>query len=342
MAGNQYKIMKLVFCILAIQNINLIKCSVTDEILCEPGSDCYKKLENIGQQKNLFNSMGKGLGVVPFTCPDDSPGCFSMTSTLPQLLEMKQMKTTDNPAAQNVYNPGYNIKYPTPRFGQVATLSMVKNYGCWCYDKSDDTQPGVINWTGFGKTVDAFDEACKAHAMGCDCIEKQFASETGEQCIPKQQLYTIEVTKDEHGAYCLKCANDADSQKCQFTTCLNDLQFITHHWTLRRKGIVPDLDQYSHTDNNFDVNAACKIPNNGNNNNNGPKKPGVDGEKRVCCGDYPYRVYYNENNNEGKECCEHTEDYLLDIFGYEIAVGGIYNQVTHQCCAEGVRPIGSC
>ena len=46
--------------------------------------------------------------------------------------------------------------------------------------------------------------------------------------------------------------------------------------------------------------------------------------KRICCGDYPYRIWFDANNSNDIECCEHEDVDISEAYGFPgniIAVG---------------------
>ena len=310
--------------------------SLTNQLICPPGSDCFKFLEEITNPLNglqvpfdLARSGRKGPELTQNDCPDGSDGCFSATTTLAALLEFRPRTDFDSLNSPRSETP--NLSRNLIAGMGVTGTGTVTDYGCWCYDKNDpDGTNSNVAFTGFGRTVDSFDEACKAHLMSCDCIEKK-----DDGCIAQEQMYEIEITKNEEGEMCIKCANP--DNVCQYKACLNDMQYTSHQWSLIDSNEQPDYAQYAHYINgvrNFDPKVSCPLQ--GQPIGNGPKA----NTNAVCCGDYPFRTFYDENNTDGITCCEHSEEALTLQYGYEILKGKTYNELTHQCCDDGVKVIG--
>jgi len=220
-----------------------------------------------------------------------------------------------------------------PRFGLVFNLPVINNYGCWCH--GGEYWPGAADKTGFGEVKDVYDDACKAHHMGFDCITLDAAAE-GETCIPNETEYTLLVRPQKNGDYTLECADDIETDWCKRRTCLVDIRFIARNWKLQGDGIGPDYAAYGHPgyhDNagNFDHAGECVVDRK-TGNGNGNHQPIV----KVCCGDYPYRIWYNKNNNKGIECCAYDDSAVIADYGFYLQVGQLYNSMSQTCCADRV------
>lgn len=221
------------------------------------------------------------------------------------------------------------------RFGLVFKIPVINNYGCWCY--GGESWPGARDVTGFGEPKDVFDDACKAHHMGFDCITMDAEAE-GETCIPNETKYTLLVTPLANGDYTLECADSIETDWCKRRVCLVDIRFIARQWKLEADGIKPDFEAYGHpgfhnSQGNFDT-SVCEVPTKPHtgNGNGGPKRE----IQKVCCGDYPYRIWYDKNNEKGISCCAYEDSSVISDYGFSLMVGQLYNSMSATCCNNGV------
>lgn len=222
-----------------------------------------------------------------------------------------------------------------PRFGVVTSFSVINNYGCWCFRGSN--WPGAPDKTGFGQAVDVYDDACKAHHMGFDCITLD-ANAEGESCIPNEQDYDLTIKPQPNGDFTLECADSMWDHWCKRRTCLVDLRLMARVRKLKDDGIRPDFEKYGHAGYHNDVGdfdkSVCTVPRDNNpNNGSGNHRREI---KRVCCGDYPYRIWYDENNNRGISCCAFNDAAVINDYGFSLKVGQLYNKMSATCCDDKV------
>jgi len=206
---------------------------------------------------------------------------------------------------ENGFNdPNYNVtQMITDRTG---------DYGCWCYFA---TNQGYVG-TGFGRTVDHIDAACKQLHDNYQCITHETVDGAGNSCDPWNAAYNqpngaewvaIDGTTDLDFLNSCLAANSGN--ECAAYTCAAENTFLSIWGT----GFYSDDDKKHPA---FDASTEC-VPANSVTNWSAPR-----GE-RECCGTYPAKkLFFNGN----KGCCnQHT----------------IYNSETKQCCSNGqVRPVG--
>ena len=219
---------------------------------------------------------------------------------------------------------------PTGRFGVLFQLGLVhKDYGCWCnsfnIDINNELQEGQVS----GVAQDKYDEACKDHHMGFDCITID-ADENGESCDPENTQYNIMVKHVLNSAdFAIECADDISTSWCQRRTCMVDLRFIARNWKLRSDGISPDWNAYGHNNGNFQ-DSVCTAKNRAH-RGGGNSRTVI----KACCGDYPYRIWYNKHGNSGNKCCAFEEPQVTADYGFAINVGHLYNPTVKTCCEDG-------
>lgn len=229
----------------------------------------------------------------------------------------------------------------TFRFGLLFRIPVINNYGCWCY--GGDYWPGARDHTGQGPVVDVYDDACKAHHMGFDCIDMDSRKERIE-CYPNTQDYTLLIVPQMDGSYTMECDDDIQDDWCRKRTCLVDLRFLARHWKIQNEGIKPDYEKYGHEgfhrgQGTFD-DKQCAA--NYDPNATSPKKPGLYFAQRVCCGDYPYRVWYDAKNTEGTKCCSYEDSDVTEDYGFTVNVGVLYDSNSGVCCQDGPKMGNNC
>ena len=227
---------------------------------------------------------------------------------------------------------------PSTRFGLVFTLPVINNYGCWCYGGA--SWPGARDVTGTGPAKDDYDDACKAHHMGFDCITLDAAAE-GESCQPNEEQYSLLVKPLPSGDYTLECADSIADHWCKRRTCMVDLRFIARHWKLEEDGVEPDYASFGHpghhnNQGNFDTSECVIDEPKGPGGHNGNGKGDLPVQK-VCCGDYPYRIWYNKNNDRGINCCAYEDPAITNDYGFSLKIGKLYNSAAATCCANGIE-----
>lgn len=286
--------------------------------------------------RDTINSNGEKTGTT-VTVIGNTPGPRSSSSAAAS--ENNQIILETNSIFPDIAVPAESEpSEPRPRFGLVFKIPVINNYGCWCYGGS--SWPGARDTSGYGEPKDVYDDACKAHHMGFDCITMDADAEN-EACIPNETKYRLLVTPLANGDYTLECADSIEDQWCQRRVCLVDIRFIARHWKLESEGIKPDFEAYGHPGyhNNvgdFDT-KVCEVskpgrsPGTGNGNGGHENRP-----QKVCCGDYPYRIWYDKNNNKGVQCCAYKDASVIADYGFTLKVGQLYNSMSATCCSDGV------
>jgi len=258
-----------------------------------------------------------------------------LSAAAPRSLSSKKGTVLSNTNVKTVLNIDTGDDAPNTRFGLTLRLPMINNYGCWCY--GGDFWPGARDWTGFGPFMDQWDDACKAHHQGFDCIVMD-AEDESESCIPNETEYALLVKPQANGDYTLECADDIAENWCQRRVCMVDLRFIARSFELEDLGIEPNYEAFGHAgfhDNVGDFNTdVCILP-----RTQGPG--GHEGVEKRCCGDYPYRVWYDKRNIRGLQCCTYEDASVNEEYGFEIKIGKLYNRLSATCCDYGVITDGN-
>ena len=134
--------------------------------------------------------------------------------------------------------------------------------------------------------------------------------EDTELCDPSDVAYEIDVTKAYFGGVYTSCKSHNDGDDCAVHTCCCETQFVKSLLELFFGGYTFD-DAYAH--DVWDHQANC--------GNTGVGRSSVE-----CCGNYPFRVPYNELTNT--DCC--MDEKLFDT--------GV-----SDCCMDGsIRSKGNC
>lgn len=218
-----------------------------------------------------------------------------------------------------------------PRFGLKVNIPAINYYGCWCY--GGGAWPGAKDRSGSGKTVDLFDDACKAHHMGFDCITMD-AKYENKDCTPNVQTYDLKVTQKADGDYFFECSNTIENDWCKRRVCMVDLRFLARIWKLKDDGLSPDFTSYGHPghhngEGDYDTDQCRNWPS--------AKGPGHNPPiVQVCCGEYPYRIWYDVNNSKNIQCCEYEDPAVTLEYDFPIKVGKLYNGLSATCCADRV------
>lgn len=263
---------------------------------------------------------------------------------------------------------------PSTRFGIMVNLPSLTKYGCWCYRGTD--YPG-----GRGVTQDNFDDACKAHHMGYDCIimdsgfeEPECIADSNNCCDPPNTpyLWWIAPVMGVPGKYTFECADEIFNNWCKRKTCQVDLRFLSTFYELTGQGLQPDYETYGHTgtlspgfnpvSGMFDP-ATC--PDGGTNptSNVAPPIPlsddvgtggggGFGGSNtivvnnppsaiaapetatRTCCGEQPFRVWYNKYPSDDRSCCVYQDSDVNDSYRTEVNIGKMFHTGFEVCCAD--------
>ena len=317
-------------------------------IVCDQGTECYEYLLEFSQAppKDPRTSDGAKNVVSPQDCKN-GPGenCFGVQKTnfnrLFNFHSMTEAEANQLPPNKNIVEKADNkeeLQLQQGRFLGMSGLSNLDNYGCWCRGNGQFRK-------GRGDPVDDYDAACKSYWLACECIENEYRLTSEEaatqgtvtpldkdECVVQDQLYNVEVDRDENGGFCLHCSDPEDS--CEYKACMIDLHYVVLHWTVRENGSPPDFQSFSH-DQDFDR-GVCR-----RNGNCTKEDQSQCGRPRdfVCCGEYPFIRFYNYLN-DNKECCEWTQADTNLSYGYDIQHGNIYNPAGQCCGADGVADIG--
>jgi len=290
------------------------------------------------ESSNFIRSVDDydGLNLEPFKMEGTMNTIFSFTN--PETIEEAEAIKIEEDLIKN--DNGFS------RFGLIFRIPVINNYGCWCY--GGEYWPGARDHSGQGKVVDVYDDACKAHHMGFDCINMD-SFEKRIECYPNEQDYTLLIIPQKDGSYSMECDNNIQDDWCRKRTCLVDLRFLARTWKLQNDGIQPDYEKYGHigfhqnrnsgNGGNFD-DKVCAT--NYNPNKTNPNKPGLYFAEKVCCGDYPYRVWYDAKNTEGISCCAYEDKDVSENYGFSINVGVLYNENNGKCCESGPVNGNSC
>jgi len=303
-----------------LSSVQQVRSQQTDEVLIVDKKSQYAS--SVGQisQGQTVVVVGDAFAAIGGGQPQlNKDGTFSV--------ENPKKKCPDNVPKEEVSAECLN------RFGLVFKIPVINNYGCWCYGGA--SWPGARDLSGFGPVKDVYDDACKAHHMGFDCITLDAEAE-GESCIPNETKYSLLVTPLPSGDYTIECADDIETHWCKRRTCLVDIRFIARHWKLEADNIEPDYELYGHPGHhnnvgNFDT-KECAVTPTHNGNGGGHRDPIV----KVCCGDYPYRIWYNKLNKKGIKCCAYNDQAVINDYGFHLQVGQLYNEMSQTCCADGV------
>lgn len=148
-------------------------------------------------------------------------------------------------------------------------------YGCYCLNLGDRPLAGIM--TGV-YPVDAKDRHCFEFTRCNRCVTFDY----GEACTPEQVAYDFEITEDND----VICTNSKGT--CQHAICECD-----RHTILGFKRFIDIYSPEFHAINGFEMTKDCLV-----------KPKDVHSGKKAkmdCCGIYPYRLPYNENEYI---CCD--------------------------------------
>lgn len=214
-------------------------------------------------------------------------------------------------------------------FGLQFSINMAANYGCWCY--------GGSQWPtthGISQARDEHDEACKAHSMAFRCIRSD-AKAQNKVCEPEEVAYEMTVGQPAYNTLQLRCSDSIAEDWCKRRVCMVELRLVARFWHLLMSGTPPDYSKWGHTSINgpFDPIQECQ-----------PTGVGEDPIHEVCCGDYPYRVWFHQAYSDEEtaeesdyQCCTYQLDEVNQSYGFEINIGKVYNQYEETCSASGVE-----
>lgn len=189
------------------------------------------------------------------------------------------------------------------------TLKGIWGYGCWC-------NFGISVLQGESQPVNAYDSICKSMQQCLRCV-KFDGEEAGETCDPKNppeynSTFTLDTARTGLAAQC----GTQNNNDCAIRICTCELSLLS--------GVLEALwdgenynSSYLHI-YGFDPSEECGAVN--------QPTSGEELAEPGCCGVYPERETYNKVS---RSCCESTSlpaDQLTQT---------LYNQNTHQCCADG-------
>lgn len=224
-------------------------------------------------------------------------------------------------------------------YGLYFSFPVIHNYGCWCYGGS--RWPGERELLGSGGYVDEYDMACKAHAKGYECVELE-AAYLGIFCHAQKTKYELQVDPLNTGDFLIVCTDPLE-EWCKRKVCLVDLKFIARHWKLEDEFVYPDLPAFGHPGahkgrGNFNTTENCLVPDPKDEieskiHGSGPRDNVV---AKLCCGDYPNRIFYDVRNLYGTVCCEYSTVGIEIEWGYPLLIGQLYNEMNAVCCDDGV------
>lgn len=171
-------------------------------------------------------------------------------------------------------------------------LQVLSEYGCWCYRGQDNFGKGL------GQTVDRYDEICRSHHQGYECIHLDADSNGASGCDPiavsnAGYIFSTEMLLDDDGQTTMQLTCEESQDWCTLKTCQVDLRYINDFWSAGMEGDSVDQATYSH-DSGFDI-ANCPI---------GGK---VYQPYKRCCGRYPKRWVYKtsaEDETGHRQCCD--------------------------------------
>lgn len=185
-------------------------------------------------------------------------------------------------------------------------------YGCHCFS---DIKTDILT-TGFGRSVDKIDSACRALV---DCLTCS-TTDHGEskKCNPYVGYSYEAETDEETGKNGIQCTDSISS--CKRSMCECDSQFLK---TIQRYNY-----EAKYSKNKFDRIAEC--PNkNGSGGISGNKgfdpRSGTGEPVKVCCG--PQGLRHPITVTMTRDCCKTRT----------------YNPFVQDCCSDGkVEAVGTC
>lgn len=342
--------MKLLLTNISWFSIHIIKAHFnhqTNKIYCQPNSPCSEALQQYKNDLSNNNYDDNNKDIILSNIKSTS----ILNLDVNGINGIVTGKEGGGNIAHKTNNLTKNKNRKKGRFGLKLNIPVINNYGCWCY--GGQYWPGALDWTGYGPVMDEYDDACKAHHMGFDCITLD-SKINGETCIPNETEYDWTIIPQSDGGYSIECSNDIIDDWCRHRTCMVDLRFIARHWQLENEGIQPNYKAYGHPGfhtlfdgdetkdtsitnvSNFNIEANCLVPkSSGTGNHKGNEI------KKVCCGDYPHRIWYDKSNDKGLNCCEYEDPLVTREYGFTTKLGRLYNELSSICCSSGVKSAGT-
>lgn len=335
-----------------------------ESVECKSNHICATILNQLSQEYSVENVENTANNRVRREAEGNTLSPFSVTKE--QLHQEIVLEDVDGCHKVQKYgtSDANNPACRNSRYGITFKMPAINNYGCWCY--GGEFWPGARDMSGFGDSVDEWDDACKAHHQGFDCI-KIDAEIEGEVCEPNETDYLINISPQASGNYILECADENSNDWCKRRTCLVDLRFMARHWKLELDENFPNYESFGHAGyhglseiQGFEPTGSCHVPvkttttesppasqapyhNSKGGYGSGGRSPDPETPKQKthvplkrCCGDYPYRVWYDVNNERNMKCCSYSDTQINEDYGFSIKIGKVYNELTKQCCSDGV------
>lgn len=156
-------------------------------------------------------------------------------------------------------------------------LMKTYGYGCYCLNLGDRPLAGIM--TGV-YPVDDKDKHCFEFTRCNRCVTFDY----GPDCTPEQIEYDFEISENDE----VTCLHPKDT--CQRAICECDKANV-----LGFKGLIDVYDPAYHAFLGFESVRDCQLK---------PKDPNVAKPKMDCCGEYPDRRPYNQNNDHNNICCD--------------------------------------
>jgi len=245
-------------------------------------------------------------------------------STLPDYIK----SITESIQPDLALDRGYGAMLP------YNVLNSTENYGCWCQ--------GEILKRGHGEPQDQFDRICYHQYRGRECLRMD-CIDRGEPCDVANQKYEFEAELIMIGnvpvELQLSCKEINENYGyCSRNKCLIDLRAMLEFRELIDNWYYPDVTTYGHTGffdgrGSFDPSAENCMSHPG----------GTNQFEKECCGDYPFRNYYLQNQaTPSMECCEYDDVSAQTVWNDPLLkIGQGYRYDSKQCCDSGVMDIGS-
>lgn len=187
------------------------------------------------------------------------------------------------------------------------TFNQINQYGCWCYFDPSDFHMGK------GVPINGVDSLCRTLHEGYKCAMMDSKEETkihdAAKCVPYEVTY-VPGTSRGLSQLNSKCQERNSEDKCAERACIIEGYFVLNVF---QAFFDPSQNHNLHFlhSNGFDREEECM-------------NQKVQGERRdpFCCGSYPIRRPYN-NQDGNKKCCGSLS----------------YNSDLHQCCDDATEQI---
>jgi len=197
---------------------------------------------------------------------------------------------------------------PSTRYLAKKDLTMLKNYGCWCYFEEE---------RGKGQPVDEYDRQCKILQDGYECIRMD-AEEQNLECNVWESTYNSAIGTGALGGVSMErlkeeCDEANENDVCGSMICRVEGWFTQNIMLLFfQQGILPNTALYKHDNGAFDPSTECVVQ-------KGPAS------EKSCCGEYPERFPFKTQDGS-RQCCG----------------GRTYNAQLLNCCEDGTTSFNEC